>query len=191
MLEQSGSDEYPSYLAATFGFVPNNSAREYSEALKTDYEKCDAQDYRTYLQTCIDFSARWSWLDIANYKLSLIYNDPSPPIVVLVNSLNPMRDLALYWNLRQRFGAGFSGQIILFPENEVSTDSLVEKLADWIANIPRIQSNYCELHSHNCSKQILNKLARKLRPQLRKRKKDTQYHVDVRFQEKTLLHSFA
>ena len=182
LLKQSGIDEYASYLAATFGFVPNNSAQEYSEALKTDYEKCDAQDYRTYLQTCMDFSDRWGWLDFANNKLSLIYNDPSPPIVVLVNSLNPMRDLALYWNLRQRFGAGFSGQIILFPENEVSTDSLVEKLADWIANAP-IGSNDCQLHSYDCSKQILDTLARKLRPRLRKRNKDTKYHIDVCFQK--------
>jgi len=58
LLELSGSDEYASYLAATFGFVLNNSAQEYSEALKTDYEKCDTQDYRTYLQAGMDFSDR-------------------------------------------------------------------------------------------------------------------------------------
>ncbi len=182
LLELSGSDEYAGYLAATFGFVPNNSAREYSEALKTDYEKCDTQDYLTYLQTCMGFSNQWSWLDIANFKLSPICNGPSPPIVVLVNSLNPIRDIALYWNLRQGSGVGFSSQIILFPENEVSTNSLVEKLADWIAIAP-IPLNYCQLHSDDCSKQILDTLARKLRPRLRKRKKDTQFHVNVHFRE--------
>ncbi len=183
LLEQGGTEQCIAYLATTFGFILDNSAREYSEFLNADYQLCDAQDYGIYLQACIDHSHRWSWLDIANYKLSPIYSTHLPPIVVLVNSLNPIRDLALYWNLRQGFGAGYSGQIILFPENEVSTDSLVEKLADWIANVPRIQSNYCEIHSHDCSKQILNTLARKLRPRLKKRKKDTQHHIDVRFQE--------
>ncbi len=93
LLQQDGTEQYLLFLAATFGFIPDNSAKKYSEFLNADFQSCDVKNYNDYLLACIDQSTRCTWLDIANDKLSPIYNNPSP-IVVLVNSLNPVCDLA-------------------------------------------------------------------------------------------------
>lgn len=128
LLELHGTDWYRLCLAATFGFVPDNQAKEYSEYLNSDYQVCDAQDYAAYVQACTDMSQRWCWLDIASNHLQAIYGTLCPPIVALTNTAEPIKDLAFYWNLRQQFRVGFSSSIILFPDSEILNKQSVDKL---------------------------------------------------------------
>ncbi|MFO1349252.1 MAG: hypothetical protein U1F68_00650 [Gammaproteobacteria bacterium] len=167
--EHHGVDQYSLYLAVTFGFVPENAAKEYSKFLRAKHALSRINDYSTYMDAHDNLLGRWCWLDVANNRLQLIHGTIAPPTVIIVNKSNPLKDLVLYWNMRPQFRSVTSGEIILFPDTEIVNDHSIDRLANWITD-SRIQSSWCELHSHGCSKGTLNTLARRLRPRLRRKK---------------------
>ncbi|MCG7851870.1 MAG: hypothetical protein MIO92_05055 [Methanosarcinaceae archaeon] len=171
------------FMAASFGLVPENKVAEYAEDLKADFQEFESSsDISLYLKTCTEMSKKWSWLDFANYRLNRhqIHTDATTfvPTIVVVDENEPISDIALFWNLRMQFSPGSSGRIILFSDKQIQNASSVEDLVNWIDSSP-IKCNYCELVTKACKSDLLESLARRIRPRL-KRLKSKIAHVDVK-----------
>lgn len=170
------------FMAASFGLLPENEVEYYAEDLNADFKEFDSDsDTSHYLQTCIEMSKKWSWLDFANYRLyrSQIHTAATTfvPTVVVVDEDEPISDIALFWNLRMQFGPGSSGRITLFSEKQIQNASSVKGLVNWIDSSP-INCNYCELITKSCKRDMLNSLARRIRPRLKKLNSKIA-HVDI------------
>jgi len=192
LLKMQGDFHWSVFMAASFGLVPENKIAEYAEDLKADLQELDSNsDISLYLQTCTEMSKKWSWLDFTNYRLDRhqIHTDATTfvPTIVVVDENEPILDIALFWNLRMQFGLGSSSRIILFSDKQIQNASSVEALANWINSSP-INCNYCELVTKACKSDLLESLARRIRPRL-KRLNSRITHVDVKdlIQEITLV----
>lgn len=175
-------DNYPMDVLAgfSFGIVPDNKVKEYSEYLKSEIiENIENFDIFLYFKICIEMAKIWSWLDFASFRLDRhqIFTQATihAPAIIVVNNDTPVLDLAFYWNLRMQFGPGSSGNIVLFPESEIENTQSIEALTYWIRNSP-IRSNYCEVLTKRCNSSSLVRLARRLRPRIRKSASTVNYH---------------
>jgi len=178
-------DDFPWSLcmAATFGLVPENRVAEYAEDLNAKVQEFDnGAEIPGFLRTCSEMSKKWSWLDFTSYRLERdqIHTDATTfvPSIIVVDEAEPIWDIALFWNLRMQFGPGSSGTIVLFPKKEIQASSSVDSLAKWINSSP-INSNYCEFITKACKTKLLESLARRIRPRL-KRLNSKIIHVDVK-----------
>ena len=172
-----------SFMAASFGLVPDSKVDEFAKDLNADvWEITGEPDMSVYLRTCTEMAKKWSWLDFANYRLdrheigslATFFN----PAIVIVKEDEAISDIALFWNLRMQFGPGASGRVVLFSEAQVKNASSVKALVNWLDSSP-VNSNYCELVSTSCNSSSLEALARRIRPRLKKLKSRI-VHVDVR-----------
>lgn len=171
-----------SFMAASFGLVPDSKVDEYAKDLNSDVSEITGQsDMSVYLRTCTEMTKKWSWLDFANSRLDRhqIHSAATifAPTIVMVKEDEAISDIALFWNLRMQFGPGASGRIVLFSEAQVKNVSSVKTLANWIDSSP-VNSNYCKLVSKSCDNSLLEALARRIRPRLRKLKSRIA-HVDI------------
>jgi len=172
-----------SFMAASFGLVPDSKVDEYAKDLNSDVSEITGEsDMSVYLRTCTEMVKKWSWLDFANSRLDRYQIHSAAtiwsPTIVMVKEDEAISDIALFWNLRMQFGPGASGRIVLFSEAQVKNLSSVKALVSWIDSSP-VNSNYCELVSKSCDNSSLEALARRIRPRLRKLKSRIA-HVDVR-----------
>ncbi len=172
-----------SFMAASFGLVPDSEVDEYARYLNSDVSEIASEsDVPVYLRICTEMAEKWSWLDFANSRLDryqiVSAATINAPTIVMVKEGEAISDIALFWNLRMQFGLGSSGRIILFPETQIKNVNSVKALINWIDSSP-VKSNYCELVSKSCDSSSLEALARRIRPRLRKSKSGIA-HVDVR-----------
>ena len=172
-----------SFMAASFGLVPDSKVDESAKDLNSDVSEITGEsDMSVYLRTCTEMVKKWSWLDFANSRLDRYQIHSAAtiwsPTIVMVKEDEAISDIALFWNLRMQFGPGASGRIVLFSEAQVKNLSSVKALVSWIDSSP-VNSNYCQLVSKSCDNSSLEALARRIRPRLRKLKSRIA-HVDVR-----------
>ena len=171
------------FIAVSFGLISDNLLTAYTNALNAEIiDISDEYDTSSYLQLCQEMMEKWSWLDFASYRLQrhhFVGEDTIyAPIVVIVSRYEPVRDLALFWNLRMQYGPGSSGRIALFHESEIGNTDSVIALTNWL-NSTKVKSNYSLLASKSCPKESLESLARRLRPRLKKLKSEI-HHVDIK-----------
>jgi len=166
-------------VAATFGIAPINPVKDLSTYLKSEYLRTSIVNYQTYAKLCADMSPRMTWLNFLDSNLSGIYGVPLPPSVVVISEKEPLQDLVLFWNMRVYFGSGHKDSLFLFPEKEIQNSNSIQQLSSAIAN-SSINSTYCEMYSAECKRSVLESLARRLRPRIRKEKAPKEYYVDIK-----------
>jgi len=171
------------FIAASFGLISDNLLTAYTDDLNAEMlEIVDEYDTSSYLQLCQEMMKKWSWLDFASYRLQTHHffgaDTIYAPLVVIVSQWEPVKDLALFWNLRMQYGPGSSGRIALFHESEIENTDSVIALTNWLNSI-KFKSNYSLLASKCCPKKSLESLARRLRRRLKKLKSQI-HHVDIK-----------
>ena len=177
-IAQNCSDTYLSYFAVTFGFVPDNQAKSLCELFNAEFYECHVNSYSSYTDLCSKMASRLTWLGFINKSLDTISDGMKPTTIIVVNSTNAIKDLILYWNFKDNLALGGINSLFLFPESELSNSKSIKQLSQLILASP-IKSNYCEIRSATCSKDILTNLAKKLRVQIKK-SKPKNYYVDVK-----------
>lgn len=106
-----------------------------------------------------------TYLDVSGLELSNVnHSGHAPTILVLSRSLI---DYAWFWNNRAAFLAG-SNNCIAIPEDALSNSSVVLALAEWLGGYHSGKATYCEIKSMSSPKSVLDSLARKLRPRVKK-----------------------
>lgn len=171
------SDEYRLFCAITFGLVPENKAKEFSIPFNAEFEECSINCYESYAETLLKLSKRCLWLEYFNSDLSVVSGGFYATTIIVVNKSNSIKDLALFWNIRDQIVHRNRDTLILFPEAELTNKKSIELLCQLVLNSP-INSNYCEIRSAGCTNSTMQTLAKKLRPKLKKIKgKD--YSIDV------------
>ncbi len=180
LLEHNEADELLPLLAATFGLIPGSHARDYGEQLNARTQSGAIDSYLSYLELVSSMSHRKGWLHLVNRNLGVTRSAWYPPTVVVVAKSQPLRDLALFWNLRDHLAPrAFGNSILLIPEEEIENPPSLQRLAKELAR-SEIGSNHCMVRSAGCPKAILDVLARRLRPRLTRTKTEA-FHVDVQF----------
>lgn len=172
----SESDLSP-FLAASFGLIPDNDSKTYADRLNARVSEFTSNcSTSLYLQSCTKMSKTWCWLDYASIYLTNHQFGGDfvlPPTVVVTT--DKVSDCALFWNLRMQVGVGSSGYIVQFPVQDIENTTSVDALSEWISNTP-VNSNYCVLRTSAAQETCLQRLARRLRPRLKKSRID---HVDI------------
>jgi len=115
----------------------------------------------------------FSYLDFSGVEIDTINaHGAAPTLFILSRSI---LDYAWFWNCRFEFSEG--GNICIpIPADLIDDDKTVGSIASWIGGYHQGRSTYCELKSISSTKQSLDKLARRLRPRV---KKYGVNHVDV------------
>ena len=166
------------FVVTNFGSLPDNLLEGLPKSLNAELHQATVSDFCCLFKLCDFMAGHLSWLDYLNKDLNKIQSSWYPPTVVLVGNKQPLKDLALFWNLRETLTSrGAEDSLLLFPESEVENSKLIERLAKTLSS-SSIKSNYCIIRSAECSTNILQQFARRLRPRLSRFKK-SKFHVEV------------
>ncbi len=179
--ETSNNHPLESYIAITFGKVPDLDPRQYASALKARYEELgEDKGVVDYIGACERMGRTWCWLDMASNGLSRHSYSLSSARLPTIIVVRTRADAALYWNMRSLRGVGCSATLIAFPEHEIENARSVQALAEWVHRRP-VHCNGCQVLSETCARKSLDRLARRLRPRiLWADPRSREFHVVVR-----------
>lgn len=166
------------FVVTNFGLLPDNLLEVLPKSLNAELHQATVSDFCCLFDLCGFMAGHLSWLDYLNKDLHTIQSSSYPPTVILVGNKQPLKNLALFWNLRETLASGGAeDSLLLFPESEVENSQLIECLAKTLSS-SSIRSNYCIIRSAECPTNILQQFARRLRPRLSRFKK-SKFHVEI------------
>lgn len=166
------------FVATNFGLLPDELLEVLPKSLNAELHQTTVSSFYCLFNLCSLMVKHLSWLDYLNKDLSIISSPWYPSTIILVGNKQPLKDLALFWNLRETLApGGAENSLLLFPESEIENSQSIEYLAKTISS-SSIKSNYCIIRSAECSANILQQLAKRLRPRLLRIKKST-FHIEI------------
>jgi len=178
LLNPSTSPDFEIFVFTLYGKLPKDISEYIHHMLQTEIKDVTVTNTKQLYALNTFMASKISWLDFLNQNSGLIYSSFNPPKVIVVSEQDPLRDLALYWNISRQYSIGTRDEsLLLFREQSIESQEALSALAETISRA-KINSDHCCVVTAGDDNSACSKIARSLRVRLKKWKKKT-YHVDV------------
>lgn len=179
LLDIQASTDFELLVATTYGSVPNDISKAIQYELQTERKEISVNTAKELYALNTLMASRVSWLNYLNRESGLVHSAWHPPTIVMVEDQQPLRSLALFWNRSKHLAPGGRDESILFfREYDAEDDDAVRAVSNTLAKT-KISSDFCHIVNAGSDMEAAQRLARRLRPHLRKLRNRT-YHVDVK-----------
>lgn len=178
LLRITGSVELQAFAAVAYGKLSDDFTDNLAQELHAPIHEVDIKNVQDLYALHRFMSARSSWLAFLNRGLSLLSPAWYPPIVVMVEASQPIRDLGIFWNLQNHLApGGRDDSILLLPEQDAEDRKTLRALADTLRE-SRIHTTFAYLRTAADASETARRVARSLRRRLNVGK-DKPFHVDI------------
>lgn len=179
ILNVNASEEYLPLVAATYGYLSRDLSSLIQKSLRAKEHEISITTTGELHSLNFLMSDRVSWLDFLNREIRLISSAFYPPTIVLVSQTNEIRDLGIYWNIKNHIAPpGQDESILLLRESDICNKEALKSLARTLAN-SKIGSNYCHVYANpDIDSVLIKRVVNSLRARLRA-VKGNDYFVDT------------
>lgn len=178
LLNPTMSPDFELFVATLYGKLPKNFLKYIHHMLQATIKDVKVTNAKELYALNTLMSSKISWLDFLNENSGLIYSTFISPKVVVVSEQEPLRGLALYWNISRQYSNTDQESVLLFREQDIENQEALRALAQTISRTT-IKSNFCQVVTAEENNNACRKIAMSLRVRLQKEKGET-YHVDVK-----------
>jgi len=159
----------------SYGIHPQDKCEALAKQLKAKHLHIADDSIPTFIESHGNEDYPLSYLDLTGLDVSTINSFGGAPTIFVLS--RELLDYSWFWNSRFDFSKG-GNNCIPIPADALDDEELIESLTSWIAGYHTGRATYCRVTSISTPKVLLDKLARKLRPRV---KKHGVHHVDVKF----------
>lgn len=177
LLNPTTSPDFELFVATLYGKLPERFLKYIHHMLQTTIKDVKVTNAKKLYALNTLMSSKISWLDFLNENSGLIYSTLISPKVVVVSEQEPLRGLALYWNISRQYSNTNQESALLFREQDIEDQEALRALAKTISRTT-IKSDFCQVVTAEENNNACRKIAMSLRARLQKEKGET-YHVDV------------
>ncbi len=179
LLNPTTSPDFELLVTTLYGKLPEKYLQYIHDTLQTEIKDVTVSNAKDLYELNALMTPRLSWLDFLNQNTGLIYSSINPPQVIVVSEKEPLRGLALYWNISRQYSITTRDMgVLLFREQDIDSQEALSALAQAISQ-STIKANHCCVIAAEENKSTHSKIARSLRVRLNK-EKIKPYHVDIK-----------
>jgi hypothetical protein len=145
LLNPSTSADFCLLVATLYGRLPEDISQAIKFELHTELQDVSVMSAEDLYALNTLMAARFSWLDFLNQDSGLIYSSLLPPTIVVVEEEQPLRSLALFWNISRQYSSSTRDEsVLLFREQDTVSKAALSSLAETISRTT-ISSDYCHV----------------------------------------------
>lgn len=169
----------------SFGVVDKKDSEYLAELLRADSSHIVDENISDFIRLHHDAKKTFTFLDASSTEIETInaFGSDTPTIFVLSSTLI---DYTWFWNNRAKFSSG-ANACIAIPLDSLCEVETIKALVIWLEGFHVGKANYCEITSISATKGVLDTLAKKLRPSV---KKSGYEYVDVNLVDEKSIPTF-